>query len=401
MTPKNKRLNRVENHLLVLILALATISCQSQQTPSNPTAEVSNSATWTGNMRDMQQELTRVLPMVMDKSEYENPANQQELAKEISHLVKLSKTVSHNSVAMQKDPSVKFISQAFVEDLERVDESFRLGKKEFARYNLMNVTAYCIECHTRTSMGPSFQSAKIDSTLQKLTGMERGEYLLATRQYDAAFAEFSQIIQKGLAGKYDFFTLDKAVRYALAITVKYQKDPKKSLEIVHKVRDSQSTPYYLKQNAKGWELAIREWKKEKKNADSSVSSILKRCDEWVRKGQRMQVGFVDRGGDIYFLRALSDLHLILSAKLTPDQLGEALYMTGLSYEAIRDLSIWTLHENYYESCIRKVPHSNWSKKCFKNYEESIYFGFTGSSGTRVPDETAARLKELKSLAFSP
>jgi hypothetical protein len=108
---------------------------------------------------------------------------------------------------------------------------------------------------------------------------------------------------------------------------------------------------------------------------------------------------MDKGGDIYYLRALSELHLLMTQQLPPQQIGETLYLTGVSYEAVKDLSIWTLHENYFESCIRTVPKTDWAKKCYKRLEESIYFGYTGSSGTNIPADVQMRLQSLQKLAF--
>jgi hypothetical protein len=374
-----------------------TVADNSQSPPINTT----NPKTFNGSMKELQDVLIRLLPKVVDVNQYNAPENKKPIDDDVKRLLVLSKNVSHSPSVALKDPSVNFISKAFSEDLEKIDESLASGKRDFARYNLMNMTAYCIECHTRTSTGPSFRSPALEETLKKLNGLERGEFLVATRQFDAALRELSDFIDQRLSQKNDFFSLDKAVRYALSVTVKYLKSPEKSLAIVEKIKKASGVPYYLKQNSLGWELAIKDWMKENPPKDNSTASMLKRSREWVIKAQQMQVGMVDRGGDIYFLRALSDLHLILAAKLTPEQMGEALYLTGLSYEAVQDLSTYNLHENYYETCIRKVPHTVWSQKCFKRYEEAVYFGYTGSSGVRLPEDEAKRLNDLRALALMP
>jgi hypothetical protein len=189
------------------------------------------------------------------------------------------------------------------------------------------------------------------------------------------------------------------VRYALSISIKYQRDPKKSLEVAKLIEDSDRSPFYLRQSAKAWDQAIRAWMKEKPVKDSKVDDLLKNSEQLVKEGRNFQMGLADRGGDIFFLRALSNLHLVLAHDLNKDQLGEALYLTGSSYEAVRDLSIWSLHEDYYDSCIRQVPHTKWSEKCFSKLEESIYFGYTGSSGLRLPIDMQVKLEELKKLAL--
>lgn len=373
----------------------------SENTPVPVSVSTQNPKTFNGSMKDLQQVLTQLLPIAADPAQFNAPENKKLIDEDVNKLVLLSKNVTHSPAVALKDPSVTFISKAFAQDLDKIDESLAAGKREFARYNLINVTGYCIECHTRTSTGPSFRSPGLEQTLKKLSGLERGEFLLATRQFDASLKEFSSFIDKRLEQKNDFFSLDKAVRYSLSVTVKYLKDPKKSLAIVEKIKKASGIPYYLKQNALGWEAAIQDWMKEKPSRNHSPEATLARVRDWIAKGQQMQVGMVDRGGDIYFLRALSDLHLLLGGKLKPAQMGEALYLTGLSYESVRDLSNYPLHENYYETCIRKDPHTSWSQKCYKRYEESVYFGYTGSSGVRLPEDEAKRLQDLRALAFPP
>ncbi len=352
-------------------------------------------------MQGFKENLSQLLPIVIDSNQFNAPQNHDLIDQEVDNLLKISKQVVHNPQVQGKDPSLRFISTAFSEDLKRAKESLDAGKREFARYTLLNVTAYCIECHTRSSSGPSFNSPLLEKTLQSLKPMEKGEYLLSTRQYDLAYKEFEKTIKDSLSSNGNLFDLDRAVRYALSISVKFQNDPKKALEIAHLVAKSDKAPLYLRQSAQSWVKSIQLWKKEKSKKSTNVDEMLKHNEILVKEGRSLQAGLSERGGDIYFLRALSELLTVLSRNnLTKDELGDALYLTGESYEAVRDLSIWSLHENYYESCIREVPHTSWSEKCYGKLEESIHFGYTGSSGLRLPADVQAKLDELKKTAFS-
>ena len=387
-------------------------SCKSGSSKPNPEAPASPGLV--GTMHELKNSLSRLLPAIIDLDQYNDPKKQDFIIAEVKSLVLLSKQVTHSTAVARRDPSMRFISNAFLDDLEKAEESLLLGKREYARYSLLNVTAYCIECHTRTSTGPSFASQELENTLKKVGRLERGEYLLAVRQFDQALEEFMSLIKEKLIERNDFFVVDKAVRYALAVTVKFKSDPKKSLEIVDLIEKSAFAPYYLKQNAAGWKAALKEWQKEKvssnsgRNSGSNASSLasikerLGKAADLVKQGSRGGLDLFNKSGDIYFLRALSTLHLLmeseLSTKLNKDQLGQALYLMGFCYEAVKDLSISTLHESYYESCIGAVAHSPWSKKCYNRLEESLFFGFTGSGGSRIPADVQKKLEGLRSLA---
>lgn len=387
----------MKKFIFLILSVLFFSACQSNHSTtekvSGPPTALSHS------MQGLKEGLTRLLPLVVDVRQYNNPDNQPQIDQLVSELYVTSKQVVHNPAVTNMDPSLRFISTAFTDDLKRADESLKLGKREYARYTMLNMTAYCIECHTRTSSGPSFDSPQLEKTLTALKPLERAEYLLAVRQYDPAFKEFESVIKEGLNDGAHFFELEKAVRYALSIAVKFKQDPKKAQELVSLIEKSSKVPYYLKQNARSWSDAIKAWSKEKPKAKRTVQEQLRSAQNLVKKGNEARVGRSDRAGDIYFLRALSELHLVLAQQLGREQLGEALYLTGFSYESVHDLSASSLHENYYENCVRRVPHSAWSERCYKKLEESIYFGYTGSSGLRVPLDVQTQLQELQKQAL--
>ena len=393
-------MKKYSSYLLISLGALlvAISACQSTKT-GKENAEETAQAGLTSSMKDFKQNLVKLLPVVIDSKQFGAPENRQRIDQEVANLLEISKQVVHSPQVEHLDPSLRFISTAFTDDLKRAKESLDSGKREFARYTLMNVTAYCIECHTRTSSGPSFNTPQLEQSLKEMKPMERGEFLLATRQFERAFSEFESVIRSSLGSNGNLFELDRAVRYALSISIKFQRDPKKSLVIAQLVSGNERSPFYLRQSAKAWEQAIKIWTKEKPLKSDKVEDLLKHSENLVKEGRNFQFGMADRGGDIFFLRALSDLHLVLGHELSKDQLGESLYLTGTSYEAVRDLSIWSLHEDYYDSCIRQVPHSKWSEKCYSKLEESIYFGYTGSSGLKLPTDMQIKLEELKKLAL--
>lgn len=390
----------MKNKIQILISVLVLLSaCQSSKSNSSSDNADRSGVALSGSMQNFKDSLAKILPLVLDSNQFNARENKEKIDSHVSSLIDISKQVVHSPVVQHLDPSMRFISNAFSDDLQRAKESLSLGKRDYARYTLMNVTAYCIECHTRTSSGPSFNTPELEKTIVSLKRMERGEFLLATRQFDRAFLEFEGVIKENINSGGNLFELDRAVRYALSISIKYQRDAKKSLEVAKIIEGSARAPYYLRQSAKQWIVAIQEWKKEKYTPGGKIEDILKKCESLARLGKNAQMGFSDRGGDVYFLRALSDLHQVLVTDLKKDQLGEALYLTGVSYDAVRDLSIWSMHEDYFESCIRQVPHSKWAEKCYSKLEESVYFGYTGSAGVQLPLDVQMKLEKLQKLAM--
>ena len=336
---------------------------------------------------------------MVDPHQFNDPKNLKLIQTDVDRLLRLSTQAEHSTVLQKKDPTMKFISEAFVDDLGRAKESIAADKLDFARYTLLNISAYCIECHTRTSSGPSFSTANLEKALKKLDPMEKAEYLYATRSFDAAEDALSRIIKHSLEDAGNVFLLEKSIRYSLSIAVRYyQSNNKRALEIVHLLTKSAKTPLFLKQSSIIWEKSILRWQHEKRKKHETVTEKLKHCEELIKQAEENKSQAGERAGDIEYLRVLGTLQQVDSTVLSPDQLGELLYLTGISDDNMKDLSIWSLHDSYYETCIRQVPHSAWAKKCFNRLEESMNFGYTGSSGLNLPADVQQKLDELKKMS---
>jgi hypothetical protein len=78
---------------------------------------------------------------------------------------------------------------------------------------------------------------------------------------------------------------------------------------------------------------------------------------------------------------------------------ELLYWLGVIENKERNIDLYTLGEMYFEQCIIKYPKSLVAPRCYGAYKEAIYEGFTGSSGTHIPQEYINRLKKYKKLVL--
>ncbi|MEZ4750489.1 MAG: hypothetical protein R3B54_07620 [Bdellovibrionota bacterium] len=85
-------------------------------------------------------------------------------------------------------------------------------------------------------------------------------------------------------------------------------------------------------------------------------------------------------------------------KSFPSDASEAYMLTGMAYESIDELKLWSLPEVYYQSCIRTYPHSTQAERCYTRFEENIYAGYTGSSGTHLPSDVRTKLQTLREEA---
>jgi tetratricopeptide (TPR) repeat protein len=383
-----------KRQLLILgVMAIFFISCKQKPLSAEKLAMMGNSQSWQGQMQGLSLTLTELLPYVADSNEFNKPANHELILEKSKKLAQLTHSVQKNSLAGGQDPTVDFILNQFNDDIQRAVESLQSGHRSYAQHLLRNTTSYCIQCHTRTQVGPVFIGNTLDKTLAKLNPLERGEVLAATRQFEQALKEFKSLINSPRNEMPNVFTWDKAVRYALAIAVKFQNDPQEALEIVESILKNKHAPYYLKQSARVWKESIKEWMKEPRKSEQKPSALITKAQALIKKSDSRSES--DRAGQIYYLRASSLLHQALDLSKEPAEKAEALYWIGICYETFKDMSFWSLDERYFEACIRINPHSTLAEKCYQKYEENIFMGYTGSSGTTLPPDIQQKLVELK------
>ncbi|HPI39207.1 MAG TPA: hypothetical protein PLJ21_00280 [Pseudobdellovibrionaceae bacterium] len=396
-----------KSFIVLLLSAGIAISCQQKSSTDQPqdatgatTANLSissaNAANWAAQMHRLSEAIAQLIPFTSSTKEFNNPENYEAINRSVKELSELSHKVSDKDMKPDNDPSLEFISNQFAEELQRASESLKMGHRDYARHLLRNSTSYCIQCHTRNESGPNFSSGRIDSVVQALSPLEKGEYYAATRQFDKSFESLKSVLMSPPDQKTNVLTWDRAARYALAIAVRFQNNVDHALEISDLIIKSSQAPTFLKDDAKHWKKSLLEWKKESKKTDTTTFEFAKSL---IANAQKIQKYTTDHGADVYYLRATSTLHKLLAQNISGPKKSELLYQMGLSYDALRDLNFWTLHEQYYESCIRNTPHTSIAVECFKKYEESIFFGFSGSAGYSLPADIQLKLSELRGLAI--
>jgi hypothetical protein len=275
-------------------------------------------------------------------------------------------------------------------------QAIRQGDLDYGRQLLKTTTSYCIACHTRHDQGPELPTFTLDPRVETLRPIERAELFAATLQFDKALAEYRAI----LSGDARAHWLDwqQALRHALAITVRVKRSAELAGKIVELVLAQPSVPAFMKGNAASWAESIARWKSEPKRGSSTDEELQAEMERLLDEAQRSQRYPADRAADILYLRASAAAHELL--RRAPDDVAAvgAIRVLGMAYDVLSDPPLWPMHEIYYEACVRKQPHTPIAEECYRRYEEAIYFGYSGSGGTFIPEDVSATLKELKELA---
>ncbi len=190
------------------------------------------------------------------------------------------------------------------------------------------------------------------------------------------------MLQKGLRTE-SVVSNEKSAALALQLAVQYEQKPDQAMKVTEAILANPKSSEILKNKARGWQSSVKKWQQEKESPKTldGTSKLL-----------------VNAQTEIESMRALAQILAFLSTEPQQPELGEALLLAGTAYDKLSDFLPSDLHENYYASCIRSQPKSGQAKRCYSKLEESIRFGYTGTSGENLPVEIQVWLGQLKKEA---
>ena len=394
-TPVRSRYAGVSASLLMLLTFNAGAAAPSAEQAVIPKTGIA----WSKKMQELYKTLTNLLTDVTSDRRYQDPANHARIIGEAHQLASLAHDLGKKGmVSLDQDPTIPIVADLLSKEARRAETELKRDNWTYARGVLRNLPSYCITCHTRNSTGPQFSMLAFEPTGKNLTPLERGEFFAATRQFERAQAEFLQVIRDQKAAGAFNFVWERAIQQSLAITVRVKQDWSQALEVVQAVLDVKGAPISVQEDAKAWKASILEWKNEKPRQSVTEEGLYAEALRLLARARETQKYPIDRNADVLFLRASAAVHDLLQAAPHGPHAGDALLFAGVCYEVLSPLKLEDLHELYYQACVREVPHTPIADACYRRYEQSVFFGYTGSAGTDIPGDVRERLIELKSLA---
>jgi hypothetical protein len=382
----------------VIAVVIANLSCQSSSTSKEeaapPAAEGGN---WSGQMQNMATDVKKLLPFVYDRDAFQDPKNRQTIS---GYLKSFAQAAHH----IKPETGKKFIGDdlllnyslaSLTDDLNRASHSFDLGQLEYSRSVAKASLSHCFQCHSVTQAGSSATWDLDQLQSLNLAPLEKADLLVATRKYDKALTYMESLLNSPDFLKNYAFDFESLLRRYLALIIRVENAPRRASNALNKILDRGDTPHYIVEQAEGWRQSLKAWQKEKKQPVKNAKSMFDQVEKHFKKAEGIQHYEKDHAGDVEYLRATAQLHDGMKFLKSPADQAHALYLLGRAYEVLDELGSWNLHETYYEACIDRDPKTAIAKRCYSRLEASLYMGYSGSSGTHLPNEERERLKRLK------
>jgi hypothetical protein len=346
-------------------------------------------------MQGMSQALSQLMPLIVSDERFANPKNRQTIESSIAVIKGLSHQIMNQKQLVGSDPSLQFFSRKLVDDILAVEALMKSNHLPAARQVMGRVTNYCFACH---SMGPDNDhelALTLKPNLEGFSNLEQAEYFGSVRQFIEALNHYDLALKdkgKPLSAE----QWDRVAKKSLAIAVRVKQHPRLALELVSQMGHDKAIPAPMKKKVNLWRQGIRDWidfeEDPKRKVPTSPAMKFEEAKLIVSKlgiDEKLQQPF----SDTYFidyLRASALLGTILKETTDKGIYGQSLFYSGVFAEALKEINMWTLHEPYYEACIRYQPKTALAKGCYKRLDESVKND--SDSGLKI------RLDELKVIA---
>lgn len=343
---------------------------------------------WRDTMKQIAKTLGETVPYL-----FTNPvSDQKKLAEKVHKLTEITKNIDlkeiHSIKYPDNDPALPYIAEMFRSDLLRAESALEAGHVSYAQGVLKSSMNYCLACHTRHQPGTQFPLLNaFKEPLKKASWIERIEIEAATRQYDPVLTSVMAQLKEPIAPDMSSLDLERGARVALSILVRIKKDPVRAQLLAKTMEESGKSTVSMKEAARQWQKDIREWQKEQPGKTAGL-----------KEAKRLIGESREANSEVRNLRATVVLHDYLQTKPSEKDTAEALSLLGKSYRNLGEIGLWNIHELYFAACIDKVPHSALAESCFRDYEESVVLGYSGSSGIHLPKAVRDQLSDMRAKA---
>ncbi len=403
--------------LLVLSGWALKLLASEPKTPASSDSSVTVTTTeeWRTRMRKMLDSSLDLFPYALNDVEFKNPKNQEAIKKLITSLAEGASGLEEHarrgqsSTGPSVDPVLSFSAGVLKEELEIAKSVLEAGHPEQAQAFVTRSLSQCLGCHTQTSAGTQYVQNMFNKRLDKLDSRSRFFALAATRQFDPALNAFKEAIafapssgETNELSSLNHFAIERISRIALALGVRVKQDPKLTLQVVETLANAPGLYPYFKKTVEAWRASANLWVLENsaetsKDRPSTDQEMFESARKLISRAQQNR-SKGNGAGDVDFLRATSLMHELLR-KYPDSSLQARTYMElATVYDTLQGFAFWDLSDQYLEACIRKTPHSDLALKCYSRYKDSLFLGYTGSSGTHIPSSVRKHLEKMENLA---
>lgn len=326
--------------------------------------------------------------------EFTDPQNTQKIQSHLKELAAKVKEAGHDPVLTMEN--FKFSRQVLEDHIVETERVFRLGNKIYARSMVNATLGICLSCHSQMPT-PNKKFDELVSAKIFKSDFDKADFLFSVRDFSQANGLFDKLISTYPESKLTTDQLETSLRRQVGYYSRILRSPQQGAEALSKYLKNSKIEEYQRKNLTGWIQQFQNWQKIKipdtsKATAAEVLSFAKThtsIDSIPNNIEGMDPRFVSN----MFVSGV--LYEYMNKHPHSPETPEILYRLALCDRELSNAFFYSLADLFLRECMIRFPASATAQKCFKEYEENMILGYTGSSGINVPPDVKAELKSLK------
>lgn len=388
-------------------LFLITFFWSSLTTGSMPDDQMKAKAV----MNQVYESFIKILPYVYSEKLLTD-GNDQKTRDDIIHSLTELQIAFKNAkhVRLLKIPGFRPSLETINTHIEATIDSMNMKNKTMATARLKAMTALCVSCHTGLSektaenaFGEAIVSAK---RTQFESDYSYANYLFLVRRFKDAKTYYELAIKNSLklvsresgSGPKDdrVFNGDlfNSFRRLLVIETKINFNPKEAMAILSKYRNEKILTTFVRSDLDHWLKSLEDWKKIDVSKMGPITNLI---SEKLMPIESVREKVNSGDYDVTLLISSGLLSRYLNDHPQTELTPTILYWLAVAERRLSTTYFFSLADLYLKECIMQYPAAPMAKKCYKEYEDNVVAGFSGSSGTDIPAGEKRELDRLKSL----
>lgn len=334
-----------------------------------------------------------VLPLSLGEVRFNDPANHDEIQDALDRLARNSKKLRAHG--RTQDAGFAHLSDSLARDAVDMSQRFADGRNDEVRFLLHHVTDNCVACHSRlpdSRPHPLGEKLLANPDVASLPADERAVLAVATRQFDDALTIYESIFADPDT-KLGSIDLDGYFESYLEVCLRVNENVERPIAHLQKLEKRPDLPERLAPTVHSWIGSLRGLRHPREGTPIERARLL--------IGPATEPApLSDAHAMVKLIAASGILHRFVASQgpdaRDPAQVAEAYYLLGVIESRI-GRSFWASQtEEYLEAAIRTDPSGRFADEAFALLEEFVTSGYTGSSGTHIPDDVVRRMKNLQS-----
>ena len=335
---------------------------------------------------------------VKNRNNPEDKKEKEELLKNLNDLSTYFKGAKH--AAFFQKPGFKPSLETINNHLEETILSVQSDNYLFAQKRLNVLGALCVSCHSqlpesvsKIAFGDNVKKEKRD---RFDSDFSYANYLYVVRRFDEAKEYFSKVLESDLnAPKADNNKeIVSSLRRIISIDTKIKFNYEFAHASIAKWENDKRFTNEDQKMIKRWSADLATWSTFNLEKMESLPKFIEK--HLSPLDMKQEIAFTGEKDISLLISSGILLHHLVENPQT-DLAPEILYWLSLVDHRMSQTYFFSLGDLYLKDCVKKYPKSPYARKCYQEYADSIEAGYSGSSGTDIPDEEKKELNKLKAL----